>query len=79
MEEFGEKDFSRRSFSKIDRVHHSHGQTYQETWALRHGKLDKYVDLVIYPQSHENVERLVLLANKHNVVLVPYGGGTNVT
>jgi alkyldihydroxyacetonephosphate synthase len=31
------------------------------------------------PISTENVERLVLLANKHNVVIVPYGGGTNVT
>jgi alkyldihydroxyacetonephosphate synthase len=25
------------------------------------------------------VEKLVHLANKHNVVIVPYGGGTNVT
>jgi alkyldihydroxyacetonephosphate synthase len=25
------------------------------------------------------VERIVQLANKHNVVIVPYGGGTNVT
>jgi alkyldihydroxyacetonephosphate synthase len=31
------------------------------------------------PNSHENVESLVTLANKHNVMLVPYGGGTNVT
>lgn len=36
-------------------------------------------DCVIYPFSTEQVEILVKLANKHNVVLVPYGGGTNVT
>ena len=35
--------------------------------------------MVIYPQSHEQVERIVQLACKHNVVLIPYGGGTNVT
>ena len=28
---------------------------------------------------HHPLQRLVELANKHNVVLVPYGGGTNVT
>ena len=35
--------------------------------------------MVVYPGQTEDVEHLVLLANKHNVVLVPYGGGTNVT
>lgn len=79
VEELGEKDFSRRSISKLDRLHHSHGQTFQEVWDLRAGKLEKYVDMVVYPQNTEHVEKLVLLANKHNVVLVPYGGGTNVT
>lgn len=34
---------------------------------------------MIYPNSTEDVQRLVTLAGKHNVVLVPYGGGTNVT
>ena len=35
--------------------------------------------MVVYPNSTEDVERIVQLAVKHNVVLVPYGGGTNVT
>lgn len=34
---------------------------------------------MVYPGSSEQVELLVKLAGKHNVVLVPYGGGTNVT
>ncbi len=34
---------------------------------------------MIYPFSTEHCENLIKLANKHNVVLVPYGGGTNVT
>lgn len=37
------------------------------------------MDCVIYPYTTEHVENLVTLANKHSVVLVPYGGGTNVT
>jgi alkyldihydroxyacetonephosphate synthase len=35
--------------------------------------------MVVYPFTTEHVENLVALANKHNVMLVPYGGGTNVT
>jgi len=79
LEELGEKNFSRRSFSKNDRVHHSHGQTFEEVFELREGKLKKYVDLVVYPYTTEHCEVLVQLANKHNVVIVPYGGGTNVS
>jgi len=29
--------------------------------------------------STEVCEKIVMLANKHDVVIVPYGGGTNVT
>ncbi len=58
---------------------HSHGHTFQEIYALRKGHLERYVDLVIYPLTTEQVENIVQLANKHDVVLVPYGGGTNVT
>jgi len=62
-----------------ERVMHSHGATFQEIYALRCGKFVRFCDVVVYPSSHENCELLVKLANKHNVVLVPYGGGTNVT
>lgn len=48
-------------------------------WALRYEKLDKTVDCVIYPSCHEQVEKIVMLANKHNVALIPCGGNTNVT
>ena len=58
---------------------HSHGSCLKEVWKLRYEKLPKVADLVVYPNSTEDVQRLVQLACKHNVVLVPYGGGTNVT
>ena len=62
-----------------DRIFHSHGHCLQELFAIRHGKLDRVVDVVAYPTTHEQVEKLVKLANDLNVVIVPYGGGTNVT
>ena len=81
LAELGEDDaaFSRRSFMKWERIMHSHGATLQEVFILRHGAFKRCVDVVIYPGSHEHVEKMIKLANKHNVVIVPYGGGTNVT
>jgi len=58
---------------------HSHGASLREIYVLRYGSFEKCVDLVIYPGSTSQVEKIVSLAHKHNVRLVPYGGGTNVT
>lgn len=58
---------------------HSHGATLREVYALRYKKFEKFVDVVVYPGTTKHVEKLVELANKHDVVLIPYGGGTNVT
>lgn len=58
---------------------HSHGACLQELWELRYTKIPKVTDCVVYPDTTEQCERLVKLAIKHDVVLVPYGGGTNVT
>ena len=79
LTELGEKDFSRRSFEKWERIMHSHGADLEAIYNLRYANLKRFADVVIYPKSTENCEKLVQLANKHNVCLVPYGGGTNVT
>jgi alkyldihydroxyacetonephosphate synthase len=73
------KCFSRRSFEHWERIMHSHGASLREVFALRYGRFDRYVDVVIYPISTEQVVEIVKLANAHNVIIVPYGGGTNVT
>jgi len=74
-----EEMFDRRSFLKWERIQHSHGATFQEINALRYGRFERFVDCVVYPISTEQCENLVKLADKHNVMLVVYGGGTNVT
>ena len=79
LEELGDKNYSRRSFLKWERIMHSHGATLQEVFILRHGKFQRTVDVVVYPSCTEHVEKIVELANKHNVSIVVYGGGTNVT
>ncbi len=61
------------------RLRHGHGHTQEEMYAIKYGKLVRVPDLVVWPTSEAQVEGLVQLALKHDVVLVPYGGGTNVT
>ena len=62
-----------------ERAFHSHGHSLQEMFILKFGRFERAVDVVVYPGCEEHVKGLVNLANELNVVLIPYGGGTNVT
>ena len=63
------------------RLIHSHGQlSVEEIYRFLGGGIpDRLVDLVVHPASEEEVRTLVRLADGHGVVLIPYGGGTNVS
>jgi alkyldihydroxyacetonephosphate synthase len=61
------------------RLRHGHGQTQDEMFAIKHERLDRIPDLVVFPETDEQVSQLVAAAKRHNVVLIPFGGGTNVT
>ena len=61
------------------RIFHSHGHSVKEIYELRFGHIKRVVDAVIYPENHDQVEKIVEIARHFNVVLFPYGGGTNVT
>jgi alkyldihydroxyacetonephosphate synthase len=71
---------AKTSSSDSDRLSHSHGQaTGDEVYKVLHAELDKVVDLVFFCSSEEEAEGVVRLAIEHDVCLVPYGGGTNVS
>ncbi|WP_437877306.1 FAD-binding oxidoreductase [Sorangium sp. So ce513] len=61
------------------RLRHGHGHTGAEIWAIRYGRLPRVPDLVVFPEAHAEVERLVEVAHARGACLVPFGGGTNVT
>ena len=68
------------SFSDEERVLHSHGQNSpDEVFKVLYDKLEKFTDIIVYVENEEDVINLIQKAKKHNVCLVPYGGGTNVT
>ena len=58
---------------------HSHGASLREIYNLRYNRFAKYVDVVVYPKNYEDVVKIIELANTYDVIIVPYGGGTNVT
>ena len=69
------------SVDDADRLVHSHGQvSVDEVYRLLYvGPLRRVVDVVVYPQSEDDVRHLVEMADDSGVCLVPYGGGTNVS
>ncbi|WP_374689316.1 FAD-binding oxidoreductase [Promineifilum sp.] len=71
---------ARHTTDRRERLLHSHGQTTaDEVYQVLYNHLDRVVDLVVYPESQDDVVRLIELAADHNVCLVPYGGGTSVS
>ncbi len=68
------------SFEDSERLLHSHGQTtFEEVHKVLYSKLERIVDMVFYCESTADAQKLIELAIKHNICLVPYGGGTSVS
>ena len=61
------------------RLRHGHGHTQEEMYAIKYGKLGRIPDLVVYPETEDQVKNLIEAGKTHDVALIPYGGGTNVT
>jgi len=71
---------NRYTFDDRERLLHSHGQTTaDEIYRILYFRLDRFADMVFYCESDEDVRDLIRLARKHDVCLVPYGGGTSVS
>ena len=70
----------RYTLDDLERLIHSHGQeTFKDVYKVLYDSIERNVDLVFYPETEEEVSKLVALAVKFNVCIIPYGGGTNVT
>jgi alkyldihydroxyacetonephosphate synthase len=61
------------------RLRHGHGHTQEDMWDAKWGGFARVPDLVVWPESDEELRWLVGLARAERVCLVPFGGGTNVT
>lgn len=62
-----------------DRFIRCHGQNFHDLYRTRMNEFKRIPDVVVWPRNHHEVVNIVNLANKFNVVLIPFGGGTCVT
>ena len=61
-----------------DRLAHAYGRSYRDLVRIRSGSVDSAPDLVVYPETHEDVVTVVDACQKQGAALMPFGGGTNV-
>lgn len=61
------------------RLRRGHGHTVSEIEAVRSEGFPRIPDYVVFPADEAQVSAVVEAAAEHGAVLVPYGGGTNVT
>lgn len=60
------------------RLRHARGQSFPDWLALRTGRIGPVPDAVACPESHDDVVRLLKLAQQRGATVIPYGGGTSV-
>jgi len=63
---------------KMERLIHAYGKSFRDLLRMRLGIVEAAPDCVVYAESESDVEAAVKLAVEHDVVLIPFGGGSNI-
>ena len=67
------------SYDARVRVRHGHGHSQSDIYAVRQKKVEGRVpDAVVFVRSEDECRAVIEVAQEEGIVLVPYGGGTNV-
>ena len=66
------------SIDSEDRLRHARGQSFPDWIAMHGGDFEVFPDGVAHPQSTADVETLLQLASEHDLIVIPFGGGTSV-
>jgi alkyldihydroxyacetonephosphate synthase len=65
--------------SDDDRIVHTYGKSVRDLLRLRAGDIPRVPDVVVYPGNEEEVQLVVDRAVAANAVLIPFGGGSNIS
>ena len=60
------------------RVRHARGQSLDDWLAMRSGEFGVFPDAVAQPETAAQIREVLALAQSHDALLIPYGGGTSV-
>ncbi|MCT2149911.1 FAD-binding oxidoreductase [Dermabacter vaginalis] len=61
------------------RVVHSFGRSVIDLFRARTGDFARIVDAVIYPKSDDEVQQILTYIVEHDLVAIPYGGGSSIS
>jgi alkyldihydroxyacetonephosphate synthase len=62
-----------------ERVIHAYGKGFRDLFRLRRGLATGAPDLVVYPESERDVCLTLRAAAERDVVVIPFGGGSNIS
>lgn len=62
-----------------DRFYRGHSQTCTEIYTSNFGTFKRIPDIVVWPNDHSEILKIVKFANDFDVAIIPFGGGSNVT
>ena len=62
-----------------ERVIHAYGKGFRDLFRLRRGLAGGAPDLVVYPESERDVCLTLRAAAERDVMLIPFGGGSNIS
>lgn len=63
----------------MDRVVHAYGKSLRDLVRVRAGDVGRPPDVVVYPAAEAEVERVVVDAVGADAVVIPFGGGSNIS
>ena len=61
-----------------ERAIHSYGKGFRDLFRMRHGITAGAPDLIVYPESEDDVCLTLRAAAERGIVLIPFGGGSNI-
>lgn len=61
-----------------ERLGHAYGKSYRDLVRIRRGEIPHPPDAVLYPRSHDEVQRVLDFASARGWAVIPFGGGTSV-
>jgi alkyldihydroxyacetonephosphate synthase len=65
--------------SREERVIHAYGKGFRDLFRLRRGSAEGAPDVVVYPENENDVLLTLRAAAQHDVMVIPFGGGSNIS
>ena len=63
----------------LDRIVHTYGKSARDLLRIRVGDIPRVPDVVVYPRDEAEVQLIVDRAVAADAVIIPYGGGSNIS